>query len=318
MSSFLPPEILDLIIDHLHDEPTALKPCCVVSKSWVPRTRRHLFERVEFDGRESSIRSWIKVFPDPSNSPAHHTLSLSIRNSDVVTSASPDAHAWIRSFDHLVKLQVDTLGIDAGRASLVQFYRLSPVLRSLYLFNYLIPLSEVFDLVCSFPLLEDLSLPSVPVGLETEGRDTPSTSPKLTGSLYLSGGARSVSRRLLDLPGGLRFSRISMLCYEDADSVMELVSRCSDTLEYLSVNYFFSSAFSSAFRVDQRFNTTHGPRPVRDPTSVGPLQDQKTQRRGVSVGKAGRPMDHRNTPNHSIQNLSEAYHLRVCYPLQPD
>ena len=48
MSCTLPPEILDLIIDHLHDEPATLKTCCVVSKSWVPRTRKHLFALVEF------------------------------------------------------------------------------------------------------------------------------------------------------------------------------------------------------------------------------------------------------------------------------
>jgi len=48
MSRSLPPEILDLIVDHLHDEPTALKACCLVSKSWVPRTWNHLFALVEF------------------------------------------------------------------------------------------------------------------------------------------------------------------------------------------------------------------------------------------------------------------------------
>ena len=38
----LPPETLDLIADHLHDEPTALTACCPVSESWVTRIRRHL------------------------------------------------------------------------------------------------------------------------------------------------------------------------------------------------------------------------------------------------------------------------------------
>ena len=31
--SNLPPEILDYILDLLHDEPEALKECCLVSKS---------------------------------------------------------------------------------------------------------------------------------------------------------------------------------------------------------------------------------------------------------------------------------------------
>ncbi|KAF9643160.1 hypothetical protein BDM02DRAFT_3081141, partial [Thelephora ganbajun] len=44
----LPPEILDYIIDLLHDKPETLKQCCLVSKSWVSRTRKHLFADIEF------------------------------------------------------------------------------------------------------------------------------------------------------------------------------------------------------------------------------------------------------------------------------
>jgi len=35
---YLPPEILDYIVDLLHNSPNALKECCLVSKSWIPRT----------------------------------------------------------------------------------------------------------------------------------------------------------------------------------------------------------------------------------------------------------------------------------------
>ncbi|KAF9647951.1 hypothetical protein BDM02DRAFT_3065508, partial [Thelephora ganbajun] len=48
MSSSLPQEILDLIIDHLRDEPDMLKICCIVSKPWVQRTRKHLFVHIKF------------------------------------------------------------------------------------------------------------------------------------------------------------------------------------------------------------------------------------------------------------------------------
>lgn len=48
MGCSLPPEILDLIIDNLHDEPTTLKTCSVVSKSWIQRARKHLFVDIEF------------------------------------------------------------------------------------------------------------------------------------------------------------------------------------------------------------------------------------------------------------------------------
>ena len=73
---YLPPEILDHIIDLLHDEPESLKACCIVSKSWIPRTRKYLFAKVEF----ASVKDFEKeTFPDPSNSPAYHTRALFVR-----------------------------------------------------------------------------------------------------------------------------------------------------------------------------------------------------------------------------------------------
>ena len=75
------------------------------------------------------------------------------------------------------------------------------------------------------------------------------TSPKLTGSLDLKlfGSARPIIRRLLDLPGGLHFSKITVLSFnEDAESVTDLVSRCFDTLEFLAIIYLPLGAFPSA------------------------------------------------------------------------
>jgi len=200
MSRSLPPEILDLIVDHIHDEPTALrtqlKTCCLVSKSCVPRTRKHLFAHVAF-GSNSRIELWKKAFPDHSNSPARHTRSLSIFNPPVITAANPDMGDLIRTFRNVEHLEFTCV----GRAALVPFYGLSPAVRSLHM---AFSTTEVFDLVCSFPLLEDLSLDFPDPGGDADGCKVPLTSPKLTGSftLWSFGRARSVIRQLLDLPGG--------------------------------------------------------------------------------------------------------------------
>ncbi|KAE9385178.1 hypothetical protein BT96DRAFT_1026667 [Gymnopus androsaceus JB14] len=44
--SQLPQEILDLFIDHFADSPAELKALSLVAKSWLPRTRKHLFRRL--------------------------------------------------------------------------------------------------------------------------------------------------------------------------------------------------------------------------------------------------------------------------------
>ena len=40
---YLPQETLDYIVDLLHDEPETLRERCLLSKPWIPRTRKHLF-----------------------------------------------------------------------------------------------------------------------------------------------------------------------------------------------------------------------------------------------------------------------------------
>ena len=68
----LPPELLDHVLDLLRYEKRVLGSCCLVSKSWIPRTRKHLFANVRFE-IERDLESWKKVFPDPSTSPTCYT-----------------------------------------------------------------------------------------------------------------------------------------------------------------------------------------------------------------------------------------------------
>lgn len=249
MSCSLPAEIVDLIIDYLCNEPAALKACCVVSKSWIHRTRKHLFARVEFHTRKSPIELWKKTFPDPCNSPAHHTRILSIYGILAVTAADVGAGGWIRTFHNTVHLHLQYSCLNGFRSSLVPFHGLSPTLRSLRLSS---TSSEVLDFICSFPFLEDLAWN--PLSYGGGGRDTPSTSPKLTGFLDLnvSNKIRLAVRGLLGLPGGLHFTKITMKGFiEDTESITDLVSRCSDTLKSLDLSCYIPGAFPPAYMSDR-------------------------------------------------------------------
>ena len=235
MMSSLPPEILELILDHLRDEPTTLKTCCVVSKSWIHWTRKHLFARVKFHASKSHTELWKKTFPDPSKSPAHHTRSILIYGLSVITTADGGIGGWIRSFHNLVHLHLACLGLEDYRVSLVPFHGLSPTLRSLRLTSTSL---EILDLICSFPLLEDLALVTLRGGGAAGVWNTPPTSPKLTGSLSIFGGITPAVCRLAGLPNGLNFTKISVVQLdEDVESTADLVSRCSDTLESFDIYY---------------------------------------------------------------------------------
>lgn len=245
----LPPEILDFIVDHLHDESNTLKSCSVVSKSWVPRSRRHLFARVNFDTLGSFAASWMKAFPKPSDSPAHYTRTLTVTGTQFITTAGADARRWIHAFRNVVHLHVDTHCWHCdGQITLVPLYGLSSAVKSLRLEFTTAPPSEVFGLLCSFPLLEDLALQASISGVVTGTWSPPLTSPRLTGSLELSstmGELGPAARRLLDLPNGSNFTKIVLVCHNRADfkSAVDLVSGCSATLEVLDVTENLEGVF---------------------------------------------------------------------------
>jgi len=247
---YLPPEILDSVIDLLHDEPETLKQCCLVSKSWVPRTRRHLFADIKFRSA-SDLESWKKTYPDFTNSPACQVHTLFVGCLQHVVAADAEEDGWIQAFSGAKRLDVDNgdLYLKALEVPLAPFYGFSPALKSLRICPILLPFPQVFDLILSFPLLEDLVLkgrdeswlndddPRVPQTV------VPRTSPVFTGSLdfHVLGGAGHAARRLLDLPNGLHFRNLALSwgCVEDLWWITELVARCSHTLESLDITYTF-------------------------------------------------------------------------------
>ena len=134
----LPAEILDYIVDFLHDSEHTLTSCCLVSKSWIPRTRRHLFADIVFS-TDGHIQSWKKTFPDPSTSPAHYVKTLSAAPVEIVDMGMY-AGGWIRAFSRVVYLGLGS-PTNAGmwlspsltlhKSTFFPFHGLSPVLRSL-------------------------------------------------------------------------------------------------------------------------------------------------------------------------------------------
>ena len=237
MSCTLLPDIFDITVDHLHDDLATLRACCIVSKSWVLQVRKHLFAHIEFGAMEPPIEQWKKVFPDPSNSPTRYTCNLALYGTPVITAG---VGGWISAFHNVVHLRLQ--GLD--RATLVPVHGLSPAVRSLHL-KYCT--TEVFDLVCSFPLLDDISL-IAPHVWDTEEWTAPPTSPRLTGSLdmFMVGVTQVSTHRLLDLLGGLHFSKISVVFSNDDEAglVTDLVLGCSNTLESLTVIYYPLGVFS--------------------------------------------------------------------------
>ena len=250
--------MLDSIVEFLYGETETLRQCCLVSKSWVPRTRKHLFALIMFP-RPDAIEKWKRAFPDQSNSPAHYTHTLVVSCPRAITPEYAAEGGLISTFSRLVRLEVNK-STDPGpgpdlEMNLTPFYKIPATLKSLSVATpFALPLSQVFNLIRFLPSLEDLSL----IGEEVETNDNdpddlcgivPSpTSPAFTGVLYLYmfRGIGGTARRLVNLPNGLHFWRLQLKWYgrEDIRYVVDLVTACSGTLELLELTYIPEGATS--------------------------------------------------------------------------
>ena len=146
----LPEELLDHIVDHLYDSEDALKSCCIVSKSWILRTQRHLFARVS-----GSLKSWKERFLDSSTSPAYFTEYLRIDCPQAVASAEAGDDGWISTFSRVTHLEVYIRGsgIDESLTPLREF---STTAKSLCATFFAVSPLQIINFIYSFPLLDDL------------------------------------------------------------------------------------------------------------------------------------------------------------------
>jgi hypothetical protein len=144
-------ELLDLIIDHLHDHRKTLADCSLVCKAWLSSSRYHLFFRIHV-ADTASLTRFLNDLDSPLSTIAPFVRALTLRKCDYL---SP----------------LDRVGIDVSRVIPPQTAQLDPrtvslshlkALRKLALaqfhFNHF---GEFVDMVSVFPLLEEISLDGV-------------------------------------------------------------------------------------------------------------------------------------------------------------
>ena len=243
------PGLLDYIVSFLRRDKRALCQCCLVSKPWVPRARKHLFALVQFRSPDD-IDKWKKTFPDSSSSPVRYTRTLMLNCFEVVTAADAAEAGWIPTFSGVVHLYLDNFLTSIpshSEISLTPFYKFSSTLKQLFVASSVLPRLRVFNLIYSLPLLEDLSLigddTSTDDGESDESRAVvpPHASPKFTGilQLLLFGGMAASTRQLVRAPRGIHFRivKLSWSKEEDLRSIEELIVVCSATLEHLDITH---------------------------------------------------------------------------------
>lgn len=231
----LPQEMIDHIIDFLHDDSVTLNRCCLVSRSWIKPTRTHIFNYVCFT---RDLSQWKKNFPDLANSPAEYTRTLCFLQTECVTESDLN---WIGSFKKVLRLEAHTQtsgeSREPGSQGFPPFHSLLPAVRSLSVGWKVLRSQEVLDFICSFSHLEDLHVTSA--GRIDDEDVAISRSPLLNGTFVLDTITADVAHQLSKLHGGCRFRRIvqkgGFISMRQFNEMRDLVERCSSTLEYIYI-----------------------------------------------------------------------------------
>ena len=211
------------------------------------------------------------MFPDPSISPARYTKRLLIGPLHIVTTTDAEEVDWIRGFYRVVRLEMvdQSAYANESEVSLLPLHGISPVVKSLRVHFVVIPTSQAFDLILSFPLLEDLAV-VVHQGSIDDGDEpnvlptiTHPSGPVFTGSLqlHLNRGIEPIARRLLSLPGGIHFRKLALTWYHERDPslTMALVEKCSRTIETLDINCYLGTSIRYRCPHNDRLSSPGGP-----------------------------------------------------------
>jgi hypothetical protein len=103
------------------------------------------------------VRSWNETFPDPANSPACYAKTLYIGSH--VSATDPEVGGWIRGFSRVERLEMRNQGLFIDRsASFAPFHGFSPSVKSFRMTFAVLPRPWLFNLIFSFPLIEDLAV----------------------------------------------------------------------------------------------------------------------------------------------------------------
>jgi len=163
---YLPPELIALIVDHLHGDTAALEACSLVSRAFLPTAQAHLFENIELRFRPSNgnikpMRAFIS--PDPCGV-LSYTQKLSVSYPGIFTAPShlDDILDHFMAFSNIreFRIRLDTFNfVDRDLTSTSHYFsHFQPTLRSLDLTTFDWNPKDLILFITFFPFLEDLSL----------------------------------------------------------------------------------------------------------------------------------------------------------------
>ncbi|KAF9646054.1 hypothetical protein BDM02DRAFT_3119280 [Thelephora ganbajun] len=218
MSSYIPPELTDQIIDHFHNDSKALNACAPTSRDWLPSTRHHRFRSIRFHSAKKidALHQLSQVAPDLL--PYYQEAVICDNSGYIPASILEAAASACLILPNLACIKFNNR-IYASTPRVVTI--LSPIVSKITTLNLsgtLFPSSNDFwPLICSFPSLNTVQACGVTFGSTEETAFSPVNTyePPITTFSVSTSRQGFVIDHLINSPFPLRFLKIFEILYID-------------------------------------------------------------------------------------------------------
>ena len=218
MSSYVPPELIDQIIDYLRNDSKSLNACALTARNWVPSARYHRFRSIRFHSAKK-IDSFNQLSQDaPSLLPYYQEAIICDNSGYVPASILEAAASACLTLPNLERIKFNNR-IYASTPRVITI--LSPIavkITTLNLSGTLFASSNDFwPLICSFPNLSTVQACGVTFGSIEETAFSPLSTyePPITTFSVSTSRQGFVIEHLINPPFPLRFLENFEILYID-------------------------------------------------------------------------------------------------------
>ena len=258
MSSSIPPELIDQIIDHLHNDPKSLSACALTARDWLPSARYHRFRSIRLRSAKKidSFHQFSKVAPGLL--PYYQEAIICDNSGYVPPSVLEAAVNACLTLPNLERIKFNNR-ISASTSRVVTI--LSPIANKITTLNLSGTLfassNDFWPLICSLPILDAVQACGVTFGSIDETAFLPANTyePPITTFRVSTSRQGFVIEQLINPPFPLRFlENFEILCVDlDRTTLVPLAESIHETVKQLRL------AAISVHRADDQSGSSVSP-----------------------------------------------------------
>ena len=238
MSSYIPPELIDQIIDYLHNDPKSLNACALTAKDWLPSARYHRFRSIRFQSAKK-IDSFHQFSQFAPGLLPYYQEAIICDNSGYVPASILEAAAnACLTLPNLERIKFNNRIYASTPRVVTILYPIANKITTLNLSGTLFASSNDFwPLICSFPNLNVVQACDVTFGSMEETAFLPVSTyePPITTFCVSTSRQGFVIEHLIDPPFPLCFLEIFEIFYVDPDqtTLVPLAESIHETVKQL-------------------------------------------------------------------------------------